>query len=109
MPETPPNLRARQAQRTRQEILGAARRLFGEKGYSRTSIRDIAAAAGVSAQTVYDSVGTKQALVAQLNDLIDVEADIPGLASTTIPGDDPEALAGLQARIARSIMEHCGD
>ena len=51
-----PSLRARQAQLTQQEILGAARRLFAENGYTRTSVRDIAKAAGVSAQTVYDSI-----------------------------------------------------
>ena len=61
MPKKPPTLRARQAQLTRDEILGAARRLFAEQGYSRTSVRDIAEAAGVSAQTVYDSIGSKQA------------------------------------------------
>ncbi len=80
MPEKPPNVRARQAQRTRDEILGAARRLFAERGYAKTSVRDIAEAAGVSAQTVYDSIGSKQALVARLNDLIDREAGIAAIA-----------------------------
>lgn len=69
MPRNPPTLRERQAQLTRDEILKAARRLFADRGYTRTSIRDIAEAAGVSAQTVYDSIGPKQALVARLNDL----------------------------------------
>ena len=78
MPDKPPSLRERQAQLTRDEILKAARRLFAERGYTRTSVRDIAEAAGVSAQTVYDSIGSKQALVARLNDLIDVEAGIGG-------------------------------
>ena len=71
-----PTLRERRAQLTHDEILRAARRLFAEHGYARTSVRDIAKAAGVSAQTVYDSVGSKQQLVAQLNDLIDAEAGI---------------------------------
>ena len=80
MPDKPPTLRERQAQLTRDEILKAARRLFAERGYSRTSVRDIAEAAGVSAQTVYDSIGSKQALVARLNDLIDAEAGIAAIA-----------------------------
>ena len=63
MSEKPPSLRERRAQLTRDEILRAARRLFAERGYARTSVRDIAQAAGVSAQTVYDSVGSKQELV----------------------------------------------
>ncbi len=107
--EKPPSLRERQAQFTRQEILTAARRLFAERGYSRTTMRDIADAAGVSAQTVYDSIGSKQSLVAHLNDLIDTEADIATIATTAARSGDPMLVAGLPAKITRSILEHCGD
>ena len=72
-------------------------------------MRDIAQAAGVSAQTVYDSVGSKQALVSSLNDLIDTEAGIAGLARAAAESDDPRELAATNARITRSILEHCGD
>jgi AcrR family transcriptional regulator len=109
MSENPPSLRERKAQLTRDEILRAARNLFAERGYARTSVRDIAQTAGVSAQTVYDSVGSKQALVSSLNDLIDAEADIPGLARAAAESDDPRELAATNARITRSILEHCGD
>ncbi len=109
MAEKPPSLRERQAQFTREEILKAARRLFAERGYSRTSMRDIAAAAGVSAQTVYDSIGSKQALVAHLNDLIDTEADVATIVDTASRSDDPMVVAGLPAKVTRSILEHCGD
>jgi AcrR family transcriptional regulator len=109
MSENPPSLRERKAQLTRDEILRAARHLFAERGYARTSVRDIAQTAGVSAQTVYDSVGSKQALVSSLNDLIDAEADIAGLARAAAESDDPSELAATNARITRSILEHCGD
>jgi AcrR family transcriptional regulator len=109
MSENPPSLRERKAQLTRDEILRAARHLFAERGYARTSVRDIAQTAGVSAQTVYDSVGSKQALVASLNNLIDAEADIAGLARAAAESDDPSELAATNARITRSILEHCGD
>jgi AcrR family transcriptional regulator len=109
MPEKPPSLRQRQAQLTRDEILGAARRLFAERGYARTSVRDIAEAAGVSSQTVYDSIGSKQALVAKLNDLIDAEAGIPSLAEAAARSGDPLEVAALSAKVARAILEHCGD
>jgi AcrR family transcriptional regulator len=109
MEEKAPNLRERRAQLTRAEILGAARRLFAERGYARTSVRDIATAAGVSAQTVYDSVGPKQALVAGLNDLIDVEAGIVAIAMSAAAAQDPVEVVGVPARITRSILEHCGD
>ena len=109
MSEKPASLRERRAQLTRDEILGAARRLFAERGYARTSVRDIAQAAGVSAQTVYDSVGSKQALVARLNDLIDAEAGIAAMARTAAGSEDPREVAATPARVTRSILEHCGD
>src|SRR5688572_6493673 len=99
VPETP--LRQRKAQLTRDEILRAARRLFAERGYARTSVRDIAEAAGVSAQTVYDSIGSKQELVARLNDLIDAEAGIAAIAGEAARSDDPAVVAALSGRVAR--------
>ncbi len=109
MPEPPPTLRQRKAQLTRDEILAAARRLFAERGYARTSVRDIAQAAGVSAQTVYDSIGSKQAVVAQLNDLIDSEAGIAAIAATVAHADNPMELVATSARTCRAILEHCSD
>src|SRR3954451_404362 len=89
MPDRPLSRRERQAQVTRDEILAAARRLFAERGYTRTSVREIAQAAGVSPQTVYDSVGSKSQLVARLNDVIDAEAGVPALARTVADSEDP--------------------
>jgi len=109
MSEKSTSLRERRAQLTRDEILRAARRLFAERGYARTSVREIAKAAGVSAQTVYDSVGSKQALVSQLNDLIDSEAGIPVLARAAADSDDPREVAATSARVTRSILENCSD
>src|SRR4051795_8478124 len=109
MPDKPPTLRERQAQLTQSEILKAARRLFAERGYARTSVRDIAEAAGVSAQTVYDSIGSKQALVLRLNDLIDDEAGVFEIARTSSGSDDPAEVASTSAKITRSILEHSGD
>jgi AcrR family transcriptional regulator len=109
MPEKPPSLRERQAQLTRDEILKAARRLFAERGYTRTSVRDIAEAAAVSAQTVYDSIGSKQALVARLNDLIDAEAGIAAIVVAAARSGEPAQVAAMPAKITRSILEHCGD
>jgi len=109
MGEEPTSLRARRAQLTRDEILNAARRLFADRGYSRTSVRDIAREAGVSAQTVYDSVGSKRALVARLNDVIDVEAGVADIARRAAESSDAAEIASTGARITRSILEHCGD
>lgn len=107
--EQQPRIRERQAELTRNEILLAARRLFAERGFTRTSVRDIAQAAGVSAQTVYDSIGSKSAVVARLNDLIDTEAGIGAIVGTVVASRDPQQLAALSARITRSMLENCGD
>jgi len=109
MEDKPPSRRERQAQLTQDEILKAARHLFAERGYTRTSVRDIAAEAGVAAQTVYDSIGSKQKLVARLNDLIDSEAGIGAIVGGAMRSGDPRALAATSARVTRSIIEHCGD
>src|SRR3954462_15609335 len=55
-------LRAEQAQRTRAGVLDAATRCFLAKGYAATTMKDVAAAAGVSVQTVFGQ-GTKAALL----------------------------------------------
>lgn len=44
---------------TRRAILAAAIRLFGEKGYERTSIDDLAVDAGIGKSTVYSYFRTK--------------------------------------------------
>ena len=109
MPSQRPTMRERQAEFTRNEILLAARRLFADRGFTQTSVRDIAQAAGVSAQTVYDSIGSKQAVVARLNDLIDSEAGIGAIVGSTAASGDPQQVAALSARITRSMLENCED
>jgi AcrR family transcriptional regulator len=109
MADKPPTLRDRRSQLTREEILAAARRLFSERGYARASVRDIAYEAGVSPQTVYDSVGSKSELVAQLNDLIDAEAGIPELAGAMSRSDDPTYVAATSARVTLAILANCVD
>jgi AcrR family transcriptional regulator len=53
---------------TRQEILAAARRLFGQRGYAGTTIRAIAAEAGVNPALVHHFFRTKeQVFVAALD------------------------------------------
>lgn len=51
-------------QRTRQEILRQAMRLFQEKGYNATSLQDIASAAGCSKATVLYHFNGKPAVLA---------------------------------------------
>ncbi|GAA2216043.1 TetR/AcrR family transcriptional regulator [Nonomuraea monospora] len=54
---------------TRQEAVKAARRLFAEHGYARTTVDTIAQAAGVSPATVYAQCGGKEGLLGTLMDM----------------------------------------
>lgn len=56
------DLRRQQAEQTRQRIVAAAAELFAAEGYARTTLAKIAAAAGVSTETVA-SHGPKAALM----------------------------------------------
>jgi AcrR family transcriptional regulator len=56
-------LREEQARATRRAVVSAARDLFVEFGWARTTIDAVAARAGVSRKTVFISVGGKAALL----------------------------------------------
>jgi AcrR family transcriptional regulator len=56
-------LRERKKQQTRQHIAETARRLFGERGFERVTIAEIAAAADVAVQTVFNYFPRKEDLV----------------------------------------------
>lgn len=58
-----PGLRERKRQQTRDQLADAAARLFAERGYDAVSILDVARAANVSEQTVYNYFPTKPELV----------------------------------------------
>jgi AcrR family transcriptional regulator len=61
--------RSESAQRntsTREVILEAAERLFAERGFAATSVRDIVAEAGISAPSLYHFFGSKEKLLVDL-------------------------------------------
>jgi AcrR family transcriptional regulator len=58
--------RQEQARETRQRIIQAAHDLFVREGYGRTTIVDIARAAGVSVETVYAAFRNKHSLLRQV-------------------------------------------
>jgi AcrR family transcriptional regulator len=71
--------RKEQAGQTRREILRAAHELFVAQGYGRTTIADIARAAGVSPETIYASFKNKVTLLHRVWDV-------------TIGGDDKDVV-----------------
>jgi AcrR family transcriptional regulator len=71
--------RQEQARETRLAILRAAQRLFVDQGYGRTTIAEVAAAAGVSPETVYGAFKNKATLLHRVWDI-------------TIGGDDEDVV-----------------
>ena len=59
-------LRRERAAATRERVLAAARELFLEHGWTRTTARGIAARAGVSLDTVYAAAGRKPQIMLEL-------------------------------------------
>lgn len=80
-----PTSRAERRRRTEERILRAARGLFAEFGYDRTTIRAVAASAGVDPALVMQYFGSKERLFG-------LAARVP--ADEALP-DDPGRLAEL--------------
>lgn len=97
------------AQATRDSILRAARSLFAERGFARTTIEAIAAQAEVAPQTVYAAFGSKAAIAGEFRFLLEREADIPKRFQQMLAERDPGRQLELVARIDRHVSELHGD
>lgn len=87
--------------RTRRTVLEAARHAFEEAGYEGASIRDIAAAAGVSPGTVLHHFGSKQQLLyAALFSALEEALD------AAVAGVGPPPLQDQLDRLARAMFLH---
>jgi AcrR family transcriptional regulator len=100
-------LRRRQAAQNRAALLEVATTLFAERGWS-VAVRDIAAAAGVSVETVYAHFGSKAELLDRVLDVAvvgDDEAvalmDRPEFAALAVGG--PSERAAAAARLVTAI------
>jgi AcrR family transcriptional regulator len=70
--------RREQARQSRRRIIDTAERMFLRDGYSATTVQAIAAAAGVSADTIYKSFGGKPGLIRAIRDrALEGEGPIP--------------------------------
>jgi AcrR family transcriptional regulator len=104
-------LRAEQARATRRAVVDAARELFVEVGWSRTTIDAVAARAGVSRKTVFTSVGGKAALLKTALDWAFVGDDEPvPMARRPVIAEmermtDPRALVARWARFVAELEE----
>lgn len=97
-------LRNRRARNTRRAILASAQRLFSEKGYGATTMRDIAEDAGVAVQTIYASIGSKRDILSAFIDQIEDDADITEAGTWFLEADDPAEHLRLRAMLSRRIF-----
>jgi AcrR family transcriptional regulator len=81
--------RERKKQQTRQLIADTAARLFAERGYEQVAVVDVANAADVSEQTVYNYFPTKQHLVLDREE--EIRDRLTRLIRTRAPGTSPAA------------------
>jgi AcrR family transcriptional regulator len=104
-------LRDQQTAMTRRRILDAAGRLFVERGYLGPTLQQIAAAAGVSVQTVYNVVGGKPALLKAVYDVTLAGDDEPvpiNHRPTMVAlraAEDGRTCLALYARLGRELLE----
>lgn len=62
-PVPPPNRLARRRERTRAQLMGAARELFAQRGFDATPVADISEHADVGAGSFYNHFADKEAIV----------------------------------------------
>lgn len=77
----------------RNEIIQAAVRLIGEKGYYGTSLKEIADAVGMSQPGMLHYIGNKENLLSMLiTDSYDAEGTPNDFIASGLPGSDPEGM-----------------
>lgn len=91
--------RWRSGAESKQRILETARALFGEHGYSGTTVRAVAAQAGVDPAMVFYFFGTKQGLFGAA---LDMSPQVPPAIESIFTG----GLDGIGGRIVRTLLEN---
>jgi AcrR family transcriptional regulator len=102
-------VRAEQRRATRQRVLDATRVLLLSRGYSGATIEAIARRAGVSVQTVYNTVGGKAAVLKAVYDtmLAGDDEPVPVMQRPAVQAmratADPHRFLALYARMGREM------
>ena len=82
---------ARDAQATRERLVRAARKVFSERGFERTTVREIAADAGVNPALISRYFGGKEQLFA---DAVSMDLEFPDLSQVG------------QEDVGKALVEH---
>ncbi|MGI8902516.1 MAG: TetR/AcrR family transcriptional regulator [Solirubrobacteraceae bacterium] len=96
-------LRERKKLQTRQAIARSAATLFAQRGYERVAVLDVARAANVSEQTVYNYFPTKERLVLDRDE--EFELRLAGLVRERPPGASPAGALRAEALALLDGME----
>jgi AcrR family transcriptional regulator len=97
--------RAQQRRQTEERILAAARQIFAERGYDRTTIRAVAAAAGVDAGLVMHYFGSKSLLFARAVETPAGETSLAVLRSMLTNADAADRYRAAAEPQLRQITE----
>jgi AcrR family transcriptional regulator len=100
-------LRAEQANETRRRILVAARELFLADGYRSTTVAAVAAAAGVSPDTIYASLGGKRGLLERVFAQAREDPDDPAQRAQQRRREEVRQLTDPRERLRRLIGLSC--
>jgi AcrR family transcriptional regulator len=93
--EAPRVRKLRQGPVTREQILDSSLRLFSEKGFARTSVRDIAQAAGITDAAIYYHFASKRELFEALIEERGFTAALAELETIEITVGPEEAIHSL--------------
>ena len=95
--------------RSRDDVVDAAGKLFAERGYHGTSMRDLGKALGLQGSSLYSHISSKEDLLVDVvrrgAELFQSSADA-AMASTTDPADRLRALVGGHIAV---IVDHLDD
>jgi AcrR family transcriptional regulator len=87
---------------TREDLLDAAKKCLAERGYARTTVRDIVAASGTNLAAINYHFGTRDALLYQA--MMESSGDAVQQILDSLPADDPDdRTARLDAFLAALI------
>lgn len=95
-----PTQRSQAKENRRQALLSAASALFAREGFSRVSIEDLGAAAGVSGPAVYRHFAGKQAVLGAL--LLSVSQDLLSGGQAVVSASDG-GMAALEGLVAFQV------
>ncbi len=106
--------REERARETRRRIVATAEEMVLAGGYAAMTVADLAARAGVSPQTVYNSVGGKAEVVKAAYDLLLVGDDEPVVMVerpaylALVDAPDPDAFVRAYAALSRGVYQRVG-